>query len=411
MKLLRCAELILSVFCSTETLELSRLSPKYFTRKRKMPFQDILCFLISGCKMATQAVLNDFFEKMGKTIHMTQQAMSKARSHFDHTPFSKAFYALVDEEYCIENFESIRHFYDLLFVAIDGSIIPLPSFPALREEFGEVNGSPSARASIALDVINDRIIDATLTPLSTDERTLAICHIQALSKKLPMDKTVFVFDRGYPSDELIKYLIDNNAKFVMRVRRKFSVLVDNAKMGSSILTLENGTEIRVIKLHLSSGEIETLITNLFKVPTKRFKALYHLRWPVETKYDIVKNKLELPNFTGYSKNIIYQDFWISMLLANVASIAKSESDEIIQLKRAGKDNKYEYQSNINLVIATLRNRFADAVFSKNPLVRKIRINRIIAEIAHSAVPVKPDRVVPRKNARDVKFHHNKKSNV
>ena len=411
MKLLRCAEIILSVFCSIDTLERSRISPRYFTRKRKMSFQDILCCLISGCKMSTQVVLNEFFEKIGKTIHMTQQAYSKARSHFDHTPFSKAFYALVDEEYCVENFEKIRHFYDLLFVAIDGSIIPLPSFPALHDEFGEVNGSPSARASIALDVLNDRIIDASLTPLSTDERTLAMGHIHALSNKLLMDKTVFVFDRGYPSDELINYLIGNNAKFIMRVRRKFSVLVDNSKMGSSIITLENGTEIRVIKFYLSSGEVETLITNLFKMPTKRFKAFYHLRWPVETKYDIVKNKLELPNFTGYSKNIIYQDFWISMLLANVASIAKSESDEVVQLKQAGKDNKYEYQSNLNLVIATLRNRFADAVFSKNLLIRKIRINRIIAEIARSAVPVRPDRAVPRKNARDVKFHHNKKSNV
>ena len=411
MKLLRCAEIIMSIFCSKETLTSARLSVKYFTRIRKMPFQDILCYLIAGYKMSTQVVLNEFFNRIGKTIHMTQQALSKARSHFDHTPFSKAFYALVDEEYCEDNLANIKRFYGLMIVAIDGSIIPLPCLPELKAEFGEVNGSPSARASIALDVINDRIIDASLTPLSTDERTLATEHIHTLSEKTQIENTVFVFDRGYPSDELIQYIISKNAKFIMRTRRKFSNLVDSAKMGSSVVTLESGIEIRVIKFYLPSGEIETLITNLFKMPTKRFKKLYHLRWPVETKYDIVKNKLEMPNFTGYSKNVIYQDFWISMLLANVASIAKSEADDVIKLKRFGKENKYEYQANINLVIASLRNRFAEAVFSKNTLARKIRVNKIIHEIAQSAVPVRPGRIVPRKNARGVKFHHNKKSNV
>ena len=64
--------------------------------------------------------------------------------------------------------------------------------------------------------------------------------------------------------------------------------------------------------------------------------LYFKRWPVEVKFDIVKNKLEMPCFGGFTENIIMQDFWISMYLANVAAIAKYEADPKIKEQRAEK---------------------------------------------------------------------------
>ena len=87
MKLLEFANIIAAIFSSLCTLEEARTSPKYFTRRRKMPFDKLLQYLLCGCKGAAQAVLNEFFQRTGDTIHMTQQALSKARSHFDHSPF------------------------------------------------------------------------------------------------------------------------------------------------------------------------------------------------------------------------------------------------------------------------------------------------------------------------------------
>ena len=72
----------------------------------------------------------------------------------------------------------------------------------------------------------------------------------------------------------------------------------------------NGMRVRVVKFILPSGQTETLITDLFDMPESRFQELYFLRWGLEEKYDVVKNKLELPNFTGRTVNVLYQDFWI-----------------------------------------------------------------------------------------------------
>ena len=405
------AALVMKVFTDIKTLEESRKSPRDFTRKRKMPFERLLLFLLCGCKGATQAVLNEFFLRRGEDIHMTQQALSKARSHFDHTPFMKAFYVTVQAEYNKEQDVELPRRSGYKFIAIDGSVTALPNLPELAFQFGSVNGSPSARTSIALDVLNDRILDAQFVPLSVDERTCAVEHIRKLEGMIAMEDTVFVMDRGYPSKELIEAISGVHAHFLMRVRQQFSRKTDAAPMGESIVELWDGLRVRVVKFLLPSGELEILVTDLFDLKESEIKELYFLRWPVEIKFDIVKNKLELPNFTGRSENILYQDFWISMLLANAASVAKAEADKKIQRKRKEAHNKYEYQTNVNNIIASLRNRFADAVFCPNPILRAIRINSLIKEVAASVVPIRPDRHIPRKTARKVKYHHNKKSNV
>ena len=337
--------------------------------------------------------------------------MSKARNHFDHSPFLKAFYEVVNAEYNLDNDSNLPRRYGYKFFAIDGSVIALPNLPELKKLFGDVKGSPSARADIVLDVLNDRIVEAEFEPLCHDERSMAKEHIRKLKGRIRMEDSVFLFDRGYPSKELIGAILEANAHFIMRVKSKFNVDIDAAPMGDSVVTLEDGTRVRVVKFTLSSGQTETLITDLFDMEESRFQELYFLRWSVEEKYDVVKNKLELPNFTGRSVNVLYQDFWISMLLANVASVAKAEADGKIQKKRERKANQYQYQTNVNNAIASLRNRFADAVFCPNPSVRASRVDAIIREIAASVVPERPDRNVPRKKARKEKYHHNKKSNV
>ena len=341
---------------------------------------------------------------------MTQQALSKARSHFDHSPFLKAFYEVVNAEYNLSDDANLPRRYGYKFLAIDGSVIPLPNLPELKKLFGAVKGSPSARVDIALDVLNDRIVEAEFGPLSGDERSMAKEHIRKLKERIVMEDTVLLFDRGYPSKEMIKVILEAGAHFIMRVKRKFNADIDAAPMGSSVVDLD-GMRVRVVKFTLPSGQAETLITDLFDMEESLFQELYFLRWGVEEKYDVVKNKLELPNFTGRSANILYQDFWISMLLANVAAIAKTEADGKVQEKRDGKENKYQYQTNVNNAIASLRNRFADAVFCPDPALRAARVDAIIQEIAKSVVPIRPDRNVSRKKARKAKYHHNKKSNV
>ena len=97
---------------------------------------------------------------------------------------------------------------------------------------------------------------------------------------------------------------------------------------------------------------------------------------------------------------------------SAAAVAKHEADAEIQAERADKDNDYEYQANVNTIIGSLRNRFAEAVFSRCKYIRMMKINRIMTEIQRSVVPIRPGKTAVRyENARKTKYHHNKKSNL
>ena len=402
-----------SILKAKSTLENSRYKPEYFTRKRKMPFEKLLKFMLSMNKTSSQNALNKFFEKEG--ITMSQQALSKARNKFDHSPFQKIFNAVRDATYAPERFSSLEKYYGKLLIAIDGSGTELPNLPSLREKFGGTGAkasSPTARMSIAYDVLNDFIVDADFSPLSVSERTHAQNHINNFEKLVDLKNTVFIMDRGYASKKLIE-LLSEKSYFLFRLRSKFNVEIDKLSPGSHTIKMYDNIDVRIIKFELPSGEIETLMTNLFDLDEAKFKELYFKRWPVEVKFDIVKNKLELPCFGGFTENIIMQDFWISMYLANIAAIAKYEADQKIKQQRTDKNNKYEYQANVNTLIGSLRERFAIAVFSKNPLQRIKKVNRILTEIQRAVVPIRHyDGLTPRyQNSRKSKYHHNKRSNL
>lgn len=402
-----------SIMRAVSTLNESRLKPQYFTRKRKLPFYALLKFLLSMHKTSTQSALGKFLERKG--ITMSQQALSKARSKFDHTPFLKLFNGIRNAFYSSEYIDKLHKFNGKFLIAIDGSDTALPNLPSLLKKFGGTGSkasSPTARMSIAYDILNDFIMEANFSPLIVSERDHAKNHIEQVGKIIDWKDSVFIMDRGYASQELIE-LLSKKSFYLFRLRTKFNMEIDALPLGSHIITMYGNVKVRIVKFVLPSGEIESLLTNLFDLDESEFKDLYFKRWRIEVKYDVVKNKLEMPCFSGFSENVIMQDFWISIYLANMAAIAKNEADEKIKEERLDKDNKYEYQTNVNTLIGSMRDRLADAVFTRNPAQRQKKLERIILEIQKSVVPIRPDDGnTPRlENTRKVKYHHNKRSNL
>jgi hypothetical protein len=401
-----------AILSQNSTLEAARFLESYFTRNRKMTFSQIVLFILSGFKTNTQTALHRFFAHSlnDEGSAMSQQALSKARSHFEHSPFELCFRDLVQMRFCGEH--EIRLLHGLQLFAVDGSDLALPDIPKLLEDFGGTGrnaDSPTAKTSILYDVMNDFVVDAAIDRAGTSERDFALGHMEKLKNITPDVKKLLIFDRGYPSAALIQKLEQEKLHFLMRVKSKWKPGIDEITATDSLFNLDEATTIRVIKFQLSSGEIETLITNLFDLPFEEFPKLYFKRWPIEIKYDVVKNKLLLENFTGYTKNVIFQDFWATMYLTNVAAVAKEEANTEAQKERQGSGNKYEYAPNLNQVIATLKDYLARACFTKSIEERERCMNFIMAAIKRSMVPIRPNRTVKRPaSPRKAKFHHNRK---
>lgn len=86
--------------------------------------------------------------------------------------------------------------------------------------------------------------------------------------------------------------------------------------------------VRFVRVLLDTGEWEVLVTSLRDeplYPTADFKALYHLRWGIETFYGILKTRLELENFSGLSVESVKQDFYATLYLTGLESILTADA--------------------------------------------------------------------------------------
>jgi hypothetical protein len=387
--------------------------PEDFTRKRIMTFPMMIQFILTRRKGSTQNELENFFDKLGEDTYMTQQAFSNARNKIKSSAFSHLFYNTVNIAYqgYYETYKGYR------VLAIDGSKFALPDVFTLRQIYGAMGpnlSSPTAQASICYDILNKVIVDALIKPLKADERALAIEHIINLEITRRFEKELVIADRGYPSFDFVNDLYDKRIDFLMRVKSGFNNDIDSQETNDGYVFLKkNGrpdVKVRVIKFMLPSGEEEMLITSLFQknMGIEAFKKLYFLRWPVETKFDEVKNKLEIENFTGYSQKVIEQDFYATMYLSNIAAAAWWEAQAIVESERAGKDNEYAYAVNVNHEIGVLKDRFIYALSLDDPAQE---VEKIIRLLAKRVTPIKPDRSFKRnKSPRKSKFHFNTRSN-
>ena len=397
--------------------QIAQIKPQDFTRKRKLPFTQLVLFLLNIVKSSTQVALNRFFELLDRvSTSISQQALSQARAKISWKAFQMLFSKNVE---IIYNF-GFTTWHNYRILAIDGSKIRLPKNNKLKEffgTFGDIKNSVTAQGSILYDVLNGIILDGQICPIKTGERELAKLHIDLLAKFTSFNKELLIFDRGYPSFDFIKYIEFNSMYYLMRVKTKFNILIDELGLGCHNFEFknENGEIIkcRIIKFKLSSNEIETLITNIFdyNLGTKQFKELYFLRWPVETEYKILKEILEIENFSTRTVDGIFQDFFITLFIANVIAVAANYIQPIIDEDRKFKKNKYKYKINYNLAVGIFKNTFI--LLLLEPFRDKIvlMISKIIHQMTRKLTPIKPNRSNPRSASRRTqRFPHNRKSN-
>jgi len=388
-----------------------------FTRKRKMTFTEIIYFMLSMLKESTQNALERVFPQLQKeNLDMSQQAFSAARQKIKWEAFEELFRTSVIGSYQ----EEWKLWRGYRVMAADGSFVQLPSDAALVQYFGGLGHereTATALASLLYDLENNIIVDAMIAPVSENERTLAEGHLRALQKMDSYNRghrELIIFDRGYPSHELIKSLSDKEIAYVMRAQKGFIREQDIEGVKDGWVPLgKTGRQVRVIQIPLAGGELEILITNLSEAEMEygAFGELYHKRWGIETKYKELKQKLETENFSGRLVDNVKQDFYAMMTVANMAASCVREANRNAKKKREGSGNIYEYQVNVNHAIGVFKDRLIRVIIEEDRIARRYLMSELVRCMERRVVPIRPNRDVVRKDCnRKAKFHHNHKSN-
>ncbi|MDR2069703.1 MAG: transposase [Spirochaetaceae bacterium] len=174
---------------------------------------------------------------------MSRQAFSAARQKIRWEALQELFQASVTGSYH-EEWERWRGFR---IMAVDGSFIQLPSDLELAAYYGGLGPegtAATALVSLLYDLENDIMVDAKIGPVSGNERAMAEEHLRALVglESYERGRELIIFDRGYPSPELIKSLQDKEIRYVMRIPGKFIREKDMPKKREGWAVGEEGAE-------------------------------------------------------------------------------------------------------------------------------------------------------------------------
>jgi hypothetical protein len=136
------------------------------------------------------------------------------------------------------------------------------------------------------------------------------------------------------------------------------------------------------------------------------KHIYSLRWNVETFYGFLKTELELENFSGKTKNAVLQEFYATMMIANICQCFINDADEEIAKEQQSKNHKYEHQTNRRQCVGRIVPVFLECVFTDNKHKRDRLWKEVNKFCERFSEPIRPGRNPARKIPRDKKFYAN-----
>ena len=427
-----CAKFIDKIWDSLHSqsfIKSNKTSPTAFVRNRKLPFHNLVLFLLGNLKSSYNRELDRFFHQINGGIiscsDITKPAVSIARKQLDPNVFRELncqVINLFEQEAHLETWHGFR------LLAIDGTTLRLPKVEEIRKHFGERSGGngspcPIGRMSELYDPLNKHTISSILTPISIDERY----HAHRLILHL-MPNDLVTLDRGYQAFSLFKSILSMNGNFCARMTGHWKVVKDFLKSGLKeqvvdlIPTASMAKEcvdmgldkdpmtMRLLRIELSSGETEVLATSLTdstRYHYDLFAELYHQRWFIEEDYKTVKIPLEIENFSGKTVHSIYQDCYAQILAKNIASILSFEVRK--QIKQAGMKGKYGHQINFTYALSKTKEVMAKLFYTTRSGLDELL--KIFSDLLfRRSEAVRPGRSYPRNHLHYKRtFHSNRKS--
>ena len=358
---------------------------------------------------AIQRELDSFFQKITSSDfsirEATKGAFSQARAKLNAWAFIRLNEVAVDSFY---DGAAYHKWNGMRLLAVDGTRLMLPNHPSVEEEFGTCSFGPNADSprsmaigSILYDVLNQISIDAQMAPYKkSSEKELLESHMG----KLGMND-LLLLDRGYPSIVLFYQLMARSVEFCVRMKgswwkevRAFRETNEKEKVVSFSLPEKDKKKLedylewqdkeincRLIKVELDTGEIEILCTSLTdseQYPFELFKELYHYRWNEEEAYKLLKNRIELEDFSGKTAKAVRQDFHAKIFLLTLsAAYAHPIEEKVREEYKADRHRKYDQKINrTNAISATkdvlvalfLKSRAKEAFVAFDDIVYKTR---------------------------------------
>ena len=388
-----------------------RVSKKDFTRNSPLNFENLLLLLLNDNGLTRYMEIRRFFKKI-KEFTVSKAAFSKGRLKLKPDAFKILKNKHLSEFYSTNE---VKKFKGHIILCGDGSKCILPSITYLKKIFGGIKNKFGKITTVAMnttmiyDCLNKFSIEFDLDKYEVSEKELIKRNMKNIRKLdyLKDEKKIFLFDRGFPSIEFFIDLLENNEKFLFRIKKIayktekmtmnssdefIDILITKARMNhikdlklkEKLLKMEK-INLRVTKITLPNGEEEHLISNLDKetFTYNDLKDLYNLRWGIEVSFDTLKNLLQIEKVSGYSEIAVKQDYFSQILAYNIATDIENTAQKKLEEKQKlnNEMNKINKKINKNLIIGIIKDDLIEISIIKEEEIQIKMLKNIIEEVS------------------------------
>lgn len=393
---------------------------KDFTRNRKMGFKQ---FLILFLTMEGDCIREELYRFFGRTADVpSKAAFYRQRQKLREDALANLLYAFNAKL----KKRLFRDKYQL--IACDGSALDIYRNPDDPDTFFEPNGKSTRgfnqiHVNAFFSILDSRFTDLVIQPGRKRNEYSAFCQMVDAAGG-DGTKTIYICDRGYASYNNFAHVIENGQYFLIRCNdtrvermlgkslagvKEMDVHVDRILTRShsrkkmsrpefeenyryicssvamdylSHTDTEYDISLRIVRIELSDGCFENLVTNLpdLEFDMEGFRDLYHLRWDEENAFRDIKYPLCLKAFHSKKYEYIAQEVWVRAILYNFCADITSH----VEIPSTGR--KHKYQAN-----------FAEACKTCREFLRLRDGSSIDVEavVADNLEPVRTDRTYPR----------------
>ena len=396
-----------------------------FTKKRKLPFDKVISFLlaIEGGTLTTELL-----KYFGYSPNIaTSSAFVQQRGKIHPSAFSSLFDLFVQKTNKEQYYKGFR------LLAADGSDIQIPTNPNDLDSHIPAKEGQAAYNLLHLDAMYDLLrhtyTDAVLLGQRKANERSSLCDMVDRSS---MNNVLVIADRGYEGFNLMAHIQEKGWRFLIRVQDvlnsrgiaagldlpksdEFDLIVDlqlTTKQTTDVKKLaENRNQykilktcrsfdylpaanrkhnptvfyklpFRIVRFQIADGVYETVVTNLDRgiFPASELKQLYNMRWGIETSFRELKYTVGLLHFHAKKVEHIYQEVFARLIMYNFTELVTSPV--IIQKN----DCKYAYRANFSVAVHVCRQFFLGNVSPPD----------VEALIRKHVSPIRPGRSRPRK---------------
>jgi hypothetical protein len=382
-----------------------RARPQDFTRERLLPFHRVVSIVLSAMKRPLDLELKVIFDLVDGLDCPTDSAFSQARKKLLSDFFVRWLERQSELVYACHH----ETFMGLRLVGVDGSAITLPDNAAMRKAFPGITNSKGvtsvqARVLCCHDVLNNHAVTTRMAPSTQSEIDMAFDCVGGFG-----GLDLLIYDRLFLGWGLIRMHQLKGVQFLMRctltANNRVKEFVKSGKdeevvqfaathkSASKLRKLGFPAKIgelltvRLVRVDIGGNEPEILATSLMdpqKYPHAIFKELYFKRWPVETFFDRLKNKLKVGVFSGTSVEAVKQDFHAMVFLANLQSMMERANRPEVEEATGHRLHDYQigWNKNLGLLKPMITTLFAkgDQSRSLNELLKQMAMPRYLEPV-------------------------------